>query len=509
MAAFRSILFIHASVGRPADAPDCLVDLHLDDIISSVVVGDTDGDLRALFYLWARDVDEVTYRHEVFRDLFADRNHAAIEEFVDNMREVTRQRQRAAKLWHPLQRHGWSLYAMEIYCRALAQLRDTLSAAELASRGMRDFRDHLDDHLGGPEFIALDGETDSVRDELAQIRYSVHIKGLHVEVDNYHGEPDYSDQLAQLFERFRHEGGRDYRVALPDYPDMNHVEEQILDRVAALHPKAFERLAQHCARYEHFIDQTLQRFASEVRFYISYLAFMRRCRRSGASFCYPKVSGAFSGIYAEDTYDLALASSERQDDITLVPNDLRLTGRERVLIITGPNQGGKTTFARTFGQLCYLGALGCPVPARRAALMLPDRIFTHFERQEQVASLHGKLDDELVRIYDVLARTTSRSVIVMNESFSSTTLSDAVEISTDVILRIIEIGCVTVYVSFLDELSRLHPACVSIVGGVEPNDPTVRTFRFTRQPANGLAYAAALADKYGLSPEILQKRLNR
>lgn len=141
--------------------------------------------------------------------------------------------------------------------------------------------------------------------------------------------------------------------------------------------------------------------------------------------------------------------------------------------------------------------------------MLPDRVYTHFERQEHISSLHGKLDDELVRIHAVLGAATPRSVIVMNESFSSTTIADALQISTEVLRRIIDIGCVTVYVSFLDELATLDPACVSMVGGVEPDDPTMRTFRFSRRPADGLAYADALADKYGLSPEVLQRRVMR
>ena len=73
------------------------------------------------------------------------------------------------------------------------------------------------------------------------------------------------------------------------------------------------------------------------------------------------------------------------------------------------------------------------MPARGRVLVLPDRVFSLFEREESLARLHGKLDDELVRIRDVLARATSRSVIVMNESFASTTLSDARFIGTEVL----------------------------------------------------------------------------
>ena len=214
-------------------------------------------------------------------------------------------------------------------------------------------------------------------------------------------------------------------------------------------------------------------------------------------------------LSVEGAFDLALAIKSVADDKPVVSNDFRLSGAERILVVTGPNQGGKTTFARTIGQCAYLASLGCPIPARQASVMLPDHIYTHFERQETLATLHGKLDDELVRIHDILDSATAASIIVMNESFSSTTVNDALLIGTEVLKRIIELNCAAVYVSFLDELADLSPACVSMVGEVEPDDPTQRTFAFTRRPADGLAYAAALADKYGLNHEVLRRRVSR
>jgi DNA mismatch repair protein MutS len=90
---------------------------------------------------------------------------------------------------------------------------------------------------------------------------------------------------------------------------------------------------------------------------------------------------------------------------------------------------------------------------------------------------------------------------------SSTTVSDAQLIGTDIIKRIIKQNSTAVYVTFLNELARVDPACVSMVAEVAADDPTRRTFTVTRRPADGLAYAAALADKYGLNYETLRQRI--
>ena len=290
---------------------------------------------------------------------------------------------------------------------------------------------------------------------------------------------------------------------------MNHVEALILDPVAKLHPDTFAKVDRYCARHRHYLDATVARFDREVQFYLAYLEFIGPLKKDGLAFSQPRVSARSKDIHVDQTFDLALAAKLCRAGHTAVSNDFYLNTPERILVVSGPNNGGKTTFARTFGQLHYLASLGLPVPGIDARLFLPDRIFTHFEREEDIETLRGKFEDELFRIHEVLTEATSDSVLIMNESFGSTTLRDAFVVGTEVMKQIIELDALCVFVTFVDELASLGESTVSMMSTVVPDDPAVRTYKVVRKPADGLAYAAAIAEKYGLTYKVLRERIAR
>jgi len=507
---FQSILAERPGSGRDPDEsaePDIFADLNLDQVLAAITTGREQYDLAPFFYLPLHDAGAIAYRHEVLHDLESRPVTEAAGKFAEVMREMREHLVQARNLHYRLQKQAWFLDAAGLYCEAIRGLVQDLADCQLTSRGFCRLRDYLGSYANSYAFTTLETDTRALKEAIARIRYAVRICGSRVTVTRYDGEPDYGAQVLETFAKFAQGAAKDYLVKLPEFADMDHIEAKIGDLVARLYADEFATLAAYCSRHRDYLNPVIGRFDREVQFYLGYLELMGRGKAAGLPFCYPQVSATSKQTAVRDTFDLALAAKLVPGGSTVVTNDFRLDGPERVFVVTGPNNGGKTTFARTFGQLHYLASLGLPVPGSSARLFVPDGIYTHFEREESIETLRGKFDDELVRVHQILQSATSDSVIVMNESFSSTSLTDALLVGTDVMRQILERGCLGVYVTFVDEIASLSEATVSMVSQIVPENPAERTFKVLRQPAAGLAYAWALADKYGLTYQRLMERI--
>jgi DNA mismatch repair protein MutS len=508
---FQSILFDRGedAAGGPAEEPDFFADLRLEQIVGALTEGREEYDLADLYYRPLHEVEAVQYRHHVLEDLEQAAVLAAVRDFAGGMQQMRKDLALMAKLRYARQKQRWFLEAVSVYQRTVCSLHEQLEGLELSSRGFLGLRAYLTQYVESDGFATLKVDTQGVEEDLAGVTYAVHIKGNRVRVSRYEDEADMSAEIERTFEKFHQGAVNDYRVRFRGHADMNHVEAQILDLVAKLHPETFARLEQFCRGHERYLDETIGRFDREIQFYLAYLEHIEPLKAKGLTFSLPRVSTRSKEIVARDTFDLALAMKLADEGTAVVCNDFHLTDRERILVVSGPNNGGKTTFARTVGQLHHLASLGLPVPGVDVGLFLPDQIFTHFEREEEIETLRGKFEDELHRIREILERATSSSMLIMNESFGSTTLRDAVLVGSEVVREIIDLDALCVFVTFVDELSRLGPSTVSMMSTVVPEDPAVRTYKVVRKDADGLAYAAAIAEKYGLTYESLKRRVAR
>ena len=529
---FHSLVYTSAEVEaaqRPFDTREAFHDLFLDRIFDAAYgalaprprtsfergTQDSDAEWRAevhtllggLFATPASDVALARQRQEIARDLNDDDVARLMRDFQAAMALMREGLRRARQASNRIESQGWLLDAAQAYCQALEDLQAGLDAMAPPSTILCQLRADLAAYRSAANYLEMAGSVASLRHDLGQLRYAVRIEGDQVTVLHDPAAEDYSATVARTFARFRQADARDYRSQAEGRIPMDHVEARIVDRVALLDPELFTRLDRFKQRWEQFADPRWLRLDRELCFYLLWGDYIRRLLGAGVECCLPELVEVPGSIDVTAACDLALADQAARAHQTLVPNDFVLRGTERVIVVTGPNHGGKTTLARVFGQIHHVASLGLCVAARHARLAFPDRVLTHFERAEDITSQRGKLQEDLVRMKAIVQTASPRSVVVMNEVFSSTSLDDALWLGRRMMGTLRSIGCCCLLVTFLDELATFDQDTVSMVALVDPADPAVRTYKVVRRAADGRAYAQALAEKYRVTRAWLARRI--
>lgn len=493
------------AVGQPLGA-EARQDLLVDRLVEQLTQHRGEYDLDDWFttLLPAQDV---AHRHEVFADLQVPAVVKGLVEFSRGLQHIRRILKMAAKFYHRIEQQRWFLDVAREYVTSVRGLADTLQAASLRSSALQALATWSTSYIGSPRFEALDADSSELIDQFDAIRYRVRLHGDAIEVRPVDpDEPELAPTVLATFERFRQGAPTSYLQQIRDPGSMDHVEAAVASFVARLYPDAFAALATFLHRYDPLVPAALTRVERELQFYLAYLDLEDATASAGVAWSLPDIAPDHS-LSIRDGFDLALAL--RGPSETTQPNDCQLGSDERLVIVTGPNQGGKTTFARMLGQLHFLAATGAPVPASHARIPLVDQVFTIFERGENLNDLRGHLHDDLTRAHEILEQLTDASFVLLNEVYSSTSSDDALALGQELLTRLDASGARSVCVTFLDTLSHHSTTTVSLVAGVHPDDPARRTYRIERRSADGLAYARALAQKHGLTAETLGSRLSR
>lgn len=189
----------------------------------------------------------------------------------------------------------------------------------------------------------------------------------------------------------------------------------------------------------------------ELAFYVACLNLHDRLAALGAPTCFPRPAPkgtrrhTFTGLY-----DLCLALSMGR---SVVGNAVDADGRNLV-IITGANTGGKSTFLRSIGLAQLMMQCGMFVAAESFAAELCTGLFTHYKRQEDATMKSGKLDEELKRMSEIADAIRPDALLLLNESFASTNEREGSEIARQIVRALLEKRIKIYYVTHLHEFAH-------------------------------------------------------
>jgi DNA mismatch repair ATPase MutS len=188
----------------------------------------------------------------------------------------------------------------------------------------------------------------------------------------------------------------------------------------------------------------------ELAFYVGCLNLHEHLVGTGAPTCMPVATAADEhALSVRALYDIGLRLTIEGP---VVGNDVNADAKGLV-IITGPNTGGKSTFLRSVGLAQLMMQSGMFVPAEFFRASLCDGLFTHYKRDEDVTMESGKFDEELSRMSGMVEHIESRSLVLFNESFAATNEREGSEIARQIVAALLEKGVRMLYVTHMYELA--------------------------------------------------------
>lgn len=248
-----------------------------------------------------------------------------------------------------------------------------------------------------------------------------------------------------LLDRLTPGGPKRYSFSVPSR------DENGLRALGDLRNRGLLRAADAIGQATDHIISFFTMLQAEAGFYVACLNLHERLGKRDEPTCFPTPRPVGEGAFtARDLYDAALTFHL---DSRVVGNDVD-ANEMKLVMITGANQGGKSTFLRSVGIAQLMMQAGMFVPATELTASVTNGVFTHFSREEDASMTHGKLDEELNRMSTIAEAVQPGSLVLCNESFSSTNESEGSEIARQLIHAFGESGVRTFYVTHLYDLAK-------------------------------------------------------
>ena len=504
------------------------------------------------------DPDEIRYRQEVLQDLL---DSPALAEGLEAV--LPRLSQLGFLRDYPyttfLERVINRLGELETYVDCVRQLRELFEDPRVLvrSRGFLRLRDALIEQERQPEFQSLVRQLPELRRQASGvssitigINLDAQLRPVAATLLSFNDKP-FAGRGDTLISRLLGEsangedsrgiarlhvvpkdmpsaptsiGGKEFRrpdpFLFPLFRDLDQTLRRVMEPVS-------RALQAYMAVHSHLLAE----LEVEVAFFLSGARLVRQMQAAGLAMCRAEIAPREERVCTvRSMYNLLLALRTLQArpgaPLDIVPNDVDFGEARRIFVLTGPNQGGKTTYTQGVGVLQVLFQAGLYVPGETARISPADNIFTHFPLEEKPETEAGRLGEEAQRLGQIFQQATRCSLVLFNESLTTTSPGESIYLARDILRALRLWGVRAIFVTHLHELAEDIDALnnstagesriASLVAGVVEDgdaDSARRSFRITASPPMGRSYARDIAHRHGISYEQLaqahQERENR
>lgn len=288
---------------------------------------------------------------------------------------------------------------------------------------------------------------------------------------------------------------------------MNFIRKDIDDALRSI----IHQLKKILGQYESIDGSFMNKLVPELMFYVKFGKFIRNIEETGLKFCKPDIEmmdKRRTTIESSFNLNFAIHLIEQRINPTkrIILNDVNFGDNGRVLLLTGPNMGGKTVYTTGIGLAQLLYQAGLYVPGDSACMSPVDRLFTHYPVEESQTLDMGRLGEECKRLKEIFDSATKNSMVLLNETLSSTSFTEGKFIAEEVVKSLRYLGIRALFNTHIHELAEHtnvfnsevegESKIISLVTGVEEG---IRSYKVYEAPPIGKSFAIDIAQKHGLS----------
>jgi len=391
------------------------------------------------------DVSTIVYRQNILKDCL--RHPSIVREIYDIAVEAIEGERK--KYWsfygrYPSSVLSGSIDGLQMFVGMLRKLKNIADehADQFESEGFTAFFAMLKRELG-EEYFAR------VQNHLNELKFR---DGALISAELGKGNKGTHYILRKSQDRKQNWIERIFTKKTPDYTLTIHPRDENGARaLSELRDKGINLVANALAQSSDHILSFFYMLRTELAFYIGCLNLHGQLAQMGEPMSFPlPVAPAERCHSFQELYDVCLALTMKEK---IVGNDVSVDSKHLV-IITGANQGGKSTFLRSIGLSQLMMQCGMFVPAESFSSNVCDSLFTHYKREEDTTMKSGKLDEELSRMSDIVDHMTPNSLLLFNESFAATNEREGSEIARQIVSALLEKRIKVFFVTHLYEFAH-------------------------------------------------------